>query len=205
MPVDPNKPPVAGAVVVTVVPEEDDDCTEGANAEAAVVTVVDPKIDLFGAEDVAKGEGDAEDPADDAVGGTSFVVMVLFAPPIPKTLELEAEEEIPPNTELDAVVVVEPSEGLLCPKTPADADVVVVEETVLFPAPMPKTLEGVDEEKGKVLVLGTETVVFCTLAPNKGNCVDGIADCLGSPLKAKPWLAGVEVPLFAFSSVAVVV
>ena len=129
---DTNTPPGAPKT------EDPDDVVgkDGVNEVAAVVTVLEPKIDLVEADGAANGEAPLE------TAGTDF------APP--NTLELDAVVEIPPKTELTVLVVV--ADGFDVNEDPPESKGVdsEVEETVTFAPPKPRTLEPVTD----VVVLG---------------------------------------------------
>ena len=108
---------------------------------AAVVRLVEPNTDLFGAEAVNGGGPPEELPESFVVGVTEAeeTGTVLLEPPIPNTDGVEVGVVIPPKTD-DEVVVVAGEE--ICPKMPAVvASFPVVETvTVLLAPPIPKTL-----------------------------------------------------------------
>ena len=144
---------VAGAPNTDVPVDDDDDVGPVARLDwpvAAVLGVVEPNTDLFGADEAVNGGGPVEElPESFVVGVTEAeeTETVLLEPPIPNTDEVEVGVAIPPKTD-DVVDVGAGADDEICPKKPDAASFPVVETgTVLFAPPIPKTLAvvtGVD-------------------------------------------------------------
>ena len=119
----------------------------------AEVTVLEPKIDLLGAEEAASGEGALE-----GVGGSSLEETVLLLVPRPKTLVLEAEDDCPEIEKAEAAGLT-----VLDPTTEKAVVVPVADETTLLAPPMPKMLEVVTAGLGSV----SPPPSFDDFCPNK--------------------------------------